>query len=155
MLDLERASPAAAHWPRQQYEGLFVTTGGQQSSERLAWVAEDDCAAAPKMGLSEATSVLAFLVAHRVETEWELENIVVAGAARRRGVGTGLLNELIAHARAKNGSGIFLEVRESNQSARGLYRKMGFEETGRRKGYYANPAEDAILGRLKFVKVFS
>ena len=67
----------------------------------------------------------------------------------------GLLNELIAHARAKNGSGIFLEVRESNQSARGLYRKMGFEETGRRKGYYANPAEDAILGRLKFVKVFS
>ncbi len=155
MVDLERASPAAAHWPRQQYESLFVTTGSQQPSERLAWVVEDDRAAAPKMGSSEATSVLAFLVAHRLEAEWELENIVVAEAVRRRGAGTRLLNEFIAHARAEDGSGIFLEVRESNQSARGLYRKMGFDETGRRKGYYASPAEDAILCRLKFVKVFS
>jgi len=155
MVDLERASPAAAHWPRQQYEGLFVTTGSRLLSERLAWVVEDECAAQPHKNSSEAASVLAFLVAHRVEAEWELENVVVAGAVRRRGAGTRLLNEFIAHARAKNGSGIFLEVRESNQSARGLYRKMGFEETGRRKGYYANPAEDAILGRLKFVKVFS
>ena len=155
MMDLERASPAAAHWPRQQYEGLFVTTGSQQSSERLAWVVEDDLRSGSRRWVqAKQTSVLAFLVAHRVETEWELENIVVAGAARRRGVGTRLLNELIAHARAKDGSGIFLEVRESNQSARGLYRKMGFEETGRRKGYYANPAEDAILCRLKFVKRF-
>jgi ribosomal-protein-alanine N-acetyltransferase len=88
------------------------------------------------------------MVAHRVDAEWELENVVVAETARRRGVGTLLLEELIAHARSSEGSGIFLEVRQSNQNARALYRRVGFEETGLRKSYYSDPPEDAILCRL-------
>jgi len=43
---------------------------------------------------------------------------------------------------------VFLEVRESNQPARAFYLRQGFEESGRRKFYYANPQEDAILYRL-------
>jgi ribosomal-protein-alanine N-acetyltransferase len=39
-------------------------------------------------------------------------------------------------------------VRESNQAARALYIQLGFEESGRRKLYYANPQEDAVLYRL-------
>ena len=148
MVDLERASPAAAHWPRQQYEGLFVTTGSRLLSERLAWVVEDECAAQPHKNSSEAASVLAFLVAHRVEAEWELENVVVAGAVRRRGAGTRLLNEFIAHARAKNGSGIFLEVRESNRPARNLYQRLGFRDAGVRPGYYEHPPEAGIVMRF-------
>jgi ribosomal-protein-alanine N-acetyltransferase len=138
MIDLEGQSVSAAHWSRSQYEALFVTATGQPS-ERLAWVAEDESAAA---------GIYAFLVARRVDAEWELENMVVAGTARRRGVGTLLLRVLVAHAKAERGSGIFLEVRESNQGARDLYRKSGFEETGLRKGYYTNPKEDAVLCRL-------
>jgi ribosomal-protein-alanine N-acetyltransferase len=138
IMDLDRQSPSAAHWSRNQYQALFVTTSGQKSG-RLAWIVEDE---------SEAPRILAFLVAHCVDTEWELENIVVTETAHRRGVGTRLLEELVAHARAKEGRGIFLEVRESNQSARSLYRKVGFEETGLRKSYYSNPPEDAILCRL-------
>jgi ribosomal-protein-alanine N-acetyltransferase len=88
------------------------------------------------------------MVAVQVDSEWELENIVVAAAVRRRGVGTRLLAELTEHARVRNGSAIFLEVRESNQSARALYRKAGFKETGLRRSYCANPPEDAILCRL-------
>ena len=139
MMALQRESPAAADWSQKQYEALFVPTSGQQRSERWAWIAEDE---------GEAPGILAFLVAQRVEAEWELENIVVAGTDRRRGVGTRLLSEFVAHARAEKGSGIFLEVRESNRSARALYRKAGFEETGLRKSYYSNPSEDAILCRL-------
>jgi ribosomal-protein-alanine N-acetyltransferase len=139
IMDLERQSPAAGHWSRQQYEGLFVMTGNQQRSERFAWVADDE---------SEPPEILAFAVAHRIDSELELENIVVAESARRRGVGARLLSEFLEHARAEQGSGIFLEVRESNQSARALYRKMGFEETGLRKSYYVNPPEDAILCSL-------
>ena len=45
-----------------------------------------------------------------------------------------------------------LEVRESNTPAIGLYRKLGFEEVGRRKGYYTNPKEDAILMTVTFDK---
>jgi ribosomal-protein-alanine N-acetyltransferase len=42
---------------------------------------------------------------------------------------------------------VFLEVRESNAAARALYANAGFEQTSRRKSYYANPLEDAILYR--------
>lgn len=139
MMALQRESPAAAHWSQPQYEALFVNAGREQRSERRAWVAEDEV---------EARGILAFLVAKRVDAEWELENIVVAEAARRRRVGTQLLQEFIACARTEHGSRIFLEVRESNHSARALYRKMGFEETGLRKSYYSNLPEDAILCSL-------
>ena len=140
MMDLERQSPTAAHWSRQRYEGMLATASGQQKSERLAWIVESE---------GGAHELLAFLIAHKVEEEWELENIVVAANARRSGVGTGLLGEFVEHARAARGSEIFLEVRESNEGARALYRKMGFEETGLRKSYYSDPAEDAILCRLR------
>jgi [ribosomal protein S18]-alanine N-acetyltransferase len=139
MMDLESRSPAAAHWSREQHAGLFLTADRQPQSERFALVVEDE---------GESPEVLAFLVAHRVDAEWELENIVVAATVRRRGVGTRLLGEFVAHARAEQGSGIFLEVRESNHSARALYRKVGFQEKGLRKSYYSRPPEDAILCRL-------
>jgi ribosomal-protein-alanine acetyltransferase len=139
MMDLDRQSPSAAHWSRNRYQALFVMASGQKS-ERLAWVIEVE---------GEQPGILAFLVAQRVDAEWELENIVVSGGARRRGLGARLLAELVAHARAEKGGEIFLEVRESNRSARALYRKAGFDETGFRRSYYSDPPEDAILCRLK------
>jgi len=145
MMHLERQSPTASHWSQNQYESLFVNTS-DQDSERPAWVAEDE---------ASALEVCAFLVAHRVDAEWELENIVVAERARRHGVGTRLLEELIAHARAEQGATIFLEVRKSNRSARTLYRKVGFEDAGLRKSYYSDPAEDAVLLRLALISAVS
>jgi [ribosomal protein S18]-alanine N-acetyltransferase len=148
MMHLERHSPAAGHWSRNQYEALFVTANRPQQSQRCAWVVEDN--AARPTGVSTATSVVvAFLIAHRVDAEWELENIVVAETAWRKGIGKRLLAELIDQVRSAQGSEIFLEVRQSNHNARALYREMGFEETGLRRGYYANPPEDAVLCRLR------
>jgi len=148
MMDLERQSPLAAHWSRQQYEALFLDPT-QQPSEPFVLIAQDDHESEQQPeSISSSPGILAFLVAHRVDTEWELENIVVAEAARRRGVGEGLLRVFIAHARESRGNCIFLEVRGSNQAARALYRKAGFEEAGVRKSYYLCPVEDAILCRL-------
>jgi len=96
-----------------------------------------------------ADALLGFLVARRVASEWELENIVVARSARRRGCGRRLLDALIAHATQTNGESVFLEVRESNAAARALYGRAGFRETGRRKSYYDNPVEAAILYGLR------
>jgi len=144
MMDLGQESPAAARWSRQQYESLFAASDAP-SSERLILVVED---ASAETESGTPHPILAFLVGHRVDREWELENIVVAEKSRRRGLGSRLLSEFIEHARANSGSGIFLEVRRLNESARSLYRKLGFEETGFRKDYYASPAEDAILYRL-------
>jgi [ribosomal protein S18]-alanine N-acetyltransferase len=149
MLDLERQSPAAAHWSRQQYEALFVTARSQPQSEHFAWVVEDEGEAQSERVAGETPAILAFLAAHRIDVEWELENIVVSETARRQGLGTLLLREFVDHARAQHGIGIFLEVRQSNQNARSLYRKLGFQEAGLRKSYYVDPPEDAIICRLR------
>jgi ribosomal-protein-alanine acetyltransferase len=138
-MDLERESATAAHWSRQQYDGMLATSD-PQSAERVVLVAGDETA---ELG----SEIVGFLVARRVDAEWELENIVVANGVRRRGTGTLLLTELTTQARAAGGCAIFLEVRESNQDARAFYRKMGFEEAGVRSDYYGSPAENAILYR--------
>ena len=147
MIELERDAPVAGHWSREQYERIFDIPDGPQPAERFAWVAEHEGAKSENL-TSQASEILAFLVAHRIGSEWELENMVVTETLRRRGLGARLLDEFIVHATAESAVAIFLEVRESNESARALYRKAGFLETGLRRSYYANPPEDAILCRL-------
>jgi [ribosomal protein S18]-alanine N-acetyltransferase len=136
----------SGQWSRQQYEDIFLVS--EPESKRFAWVLAGE-RGAPSEGPDSASSeTLAFLVARRIEAEWELENIAVDADARHKGVGALLLRELIAHARGEQGESIFLEVRQSNQSARAFYEKLGFAEAGCRKNYYASPTEDAILYRL-------
>jgi ribosomal-protein-alanine N-acetyltransferase len=133
MLRLERSSNDAAHWSASQYQSLVGS--GDAEISTLVLVAE---------GQSNQ-AVVGFLVARHVAPEWELENIVVAPELRKKGVGTGLMEGLFARASQANSQAVFLEVRESNAAAISLYRKLGFHQTGRRKSYYNNPVEDAIL----------
>ena len=146
MIELNNQSPTAAHWSVQQYESLFADFD-RPLSERLILVAEDvsETLAATASGEHR---IFAFLVARRVDKEWEVENIVVTEDSRRLGLGSRLLSDLIKHARTNHGNSIFLEVRQSNQSARAFYNKLGFIEFGSRKTYYASPSEDAVLYRL-------
>lgn len=133
LLALERHAATAAHWTEADYQKLFVAG----APERLALVLEE-------------AEVVAFIVARGVGAEWEIENVAVAGPARRRGLGTRLLGELLKQLHARGVESVFLEVRESNRAARMLYEKWAFVEGGRRAGYYRDPAEDAILYRLTF-----
>ncbi len=146
MIELNNQSATAARWSLQQYESLFADFDSQLS-ERLILVAED-VSETPAATASGEPRIHAFLVARRVDKEWELENIVVAAGSRRRGFGRRLLEDLIKQARTKDVTSIFLEVRQSNQSARAFYNKIGFVEFGSRKGYYPSPSEDAVLYRL-------
>jgi len=132
MMQLVSHSVTAAQWSRAEYERALV----ESVPRRVALVIEEE------------GTVRGFLVAHEVATEWEIENIAIAGEARRRGLGTRLLGEFLNHARSQGGTTVFLEVRESNRAARLLYAKWAFEEGGRRSGYYAQPQEDAIVYRL-------
>lgn len=86
-----------------------------------------------------------FLIAREVDHEWEIENIAIAGPARRGGLGTRLLEEFLDLARERGAQAVFLEVRESNLAARKLYEKCGFLEAGRRQGYYHSPEENAVI----------
>jgi ribosomal-protein-alanine N-acetyltransferase len=159
MIELNHQSPTAAHWSIQQYQSLFpeMSTVGVSPvspaeldaplSQRVILVAED-ISETLRETAAAGHRIVAFLVARRVDKDWELENIVVAEESQRHGLGSRLLRDLIKHARTKDGNSIFLEVRQSNQSARAFYHKMGFVECGSRKSYYSNPPEDAVLYRL-------
>ena len=139
---LERASPNASHWTELQYREIFQLA--EAGPERIVLVAESSLTSS----LEDSTSSIdGFLVARCVVSEWELENIVVAPAAQRRGIGRQLLETLLTTARETNSEAVFLEVRESNVGAHSLYEKLGFQQMGRRPAYYINPSEDAILYR--------
>lgn len=75
----------------------------------------------------------------------DITNIAVLPEFRRRGIGEKLLKKIEEEAEKKACTAIFLEVRESNIGARGLYEKSGFVPLGKRKNYYKAPTEDAVL----------
>lgn len=77
--------------------------------------------------------------------EGYISNVAVSPSRRREGIADMLLTELYARAKAKKLSFLTLEVRESNAPAQSLYKKHGYVEVGRRKGYYSLPKEDAVL----------
>ncbi|MGD0824082.1 MAG: ribosomal protein S18-alanine N-acetyltransferase [Terriglobales bacterium] len=130
ILALERQTTGAAHWTAEQYKQLM--------GSGIVLVA------------GEADRLCGFISAQAVVGEWEIENVVVAAQWRRRGIGSELIKALMKRARNQAATAILLEVRESNLAARGLYEKRGFREVGRRRSYYADPVEDAILYTLRF-----
>jgi len=91
--------------------------------------------------------VVGFLIARCLASECEIENIVVDDRHKHRGIGTALVRRLLSEAEAAGATSIILEVRESNLPARRLYESIGFTSEGRRKSYYPDPIEDAILYR--------
>jgi ribosomal-protein-alanine N-acetyltransferase len=122
-----------AHWSEQAYWAVFQPG----APERILLLAEN------------IDQLCGFLIARFGASECELENIVVSPAIRRRGIASQILNRLIAAARERHLEHIHLEVRESNLAARGLYQKLGFEPSGRRRAYYRNPQEDALTFTLR------
>jgi ribosomal-protein-alanine N-acetyltransferase len=101
---------------------------------------------------TEKGRLAGFAVARQVAPdEYEILNLAVDPAVRRRGVGRTLLATLLA----LPGRILYLEVRASNTPARALYASAGFVESGVRKGYYpgplqpASPAEDAIVMKMQ------
>lgn len=77
----------------------------------------------------------------------DMMNIAVAPDYRRRGIAEALVNELTNYLREHKVIALLLEVRVSNEHAIALYEKLGFEQVGRRRNYYHNPKEDALILR--------
>jgi ribosomal-protein-alanine N-acetyltransferase len=93
--------------------------------------------------------VVGFLLARHAADESEILNIAVRRSDRRSGVGSALLRRAVDHGRANGVRRVYLEVRESNATAIAFYEKHGFGLVGRRKRYYQNPDEDALLFEQK------
>lgn len=77
--------------------------------------------------------------------ETDMMNLAVDPDYRRKGLGKELILSLIEALRQRGSRCLTLEVRDSNAPARALYEGLGFQEIGRRKNYYRNPKEDALI----------
>jgi ribosomal-protein-alanine N-acetyltransferase len=89
--------------------------------------------------------VLGYAVCWTIAGESHLLNIAVHPSRRGEGIGRALLSECLRRAARAGSSLIFLEVRAGNEAAQRLYRSMGFEFRGIRKGYYTDTGEDAVI----------
>jgi ribosomal-protein-alanine N-acetyltransferase len=136
--------PHAPRWAREMYEAALGPAGAPR---RVALVAQKP-GPGDEQGTAEdtrAVEVVGFAIGAAVASEAELESIGVAPAWQRQGVGRSLLGELGRTLRALGVTRLTLEVRDSNTSAQKLYRTLGFEDAGLRRGYYSDPKEDAIV----------
>jgi len=80
-----------------------------------------------------------------VADEGEIERVAVHPDFRRRGYGRKLMEAMVGYSREKGVRDMTLDVRVNNEKAINLYESCGFSEEGRRKDYYREPTEDAII----------
>jgi [ribosomal protein S18]-alanine N-acetyltransferase len=88
--------------------------------------------------------MVGYLVCSRYDTVWHLMNVAVEPARQRQGIATALLVRLFEQADRPNEQ-YTLEVRTSNEPAIRLYERFGFRAAGRRRGYYHDNREDALI----------
>jgi len=90
-------------------------------------------------------SITGYIVFEKVLDEGHITNLAVGRDRQRKGIATELVNTALDLAKSLKIKEIFLEVRESNEAAKKLYSKFGFEQIGRRKKYYSAANEDALI----------
>jgi ribosomal-protein-alanine N-acetyltransferase len=138
---LEASTPTAPHWPAATYQAIVqasVADSGTAYPKRCLLVA-----------INEGSRLVGFAAGAFERTgEAELETVAVAEAVRRQGIGAELCLGVAAWERTQGARELLLEVRASSHGAIGLYRKLGFQAIGRRRAYYRQPEDDALVMRL-------
>ena len=126
-------------------EGLFPAEGwsGEDLQKSLS---EPD---RPFFTLMEEGEVIGCAGLQKSGEQGDVLTIGVDPAHRRKGGGKALLEAMIEAFKKEGGKTLFLEVREGNLPARALYERCHFKEIHRRKGYYRDPKEDAVIYQLE------
>ena len=95
----------------------------------------------------EGGELLGYLCGWVVRDEFYINNVAVEPTYRQRGIGKKLILEALTRAVERGARTASLEVRVSNVAAQVLYRRLGFTVVGRRRRYYTEPVEDALIMR--------
>lgn len=133
VMEIAASLATAPQWMRGAYESAI---SGGNGPRRIALVA------------AHSGAVIGFAIARLVAQVAEIETIGIAEKAQGYGFGSSLLLAVLEELRLAGAEDVELEVRASNEWAIRLYERAGFGEVGRRRGYYREPAEDAVLLRL-------
>jgi [ribosomal protein S18]-alanine N-acetyltransferase len=131
VLDLELALFGEEAWSRQMLSGEL----GQQPASRYYLVAQD------------ATTIVGYAGLLAAGSQADVLTIAVATSRWGQGIGSQLLERLLAEASRRGCTEVFLEVRTDNVRAQRLYHWWGFAEVGIRRGYYQPSGTDAIVMR--------
>jgi ribosomal-protein-alanine N-acetyltransferase len=127
VLGIERAS-FGMPWSR----GAFLYEM-QQNRVARCWV------------MREGRDVIGYICLWEIADELHVTNVAVHPARRRQGIARTLLGGVIQDGRARKLRLVVLEVRPSNRDALTLYESFGFRVVGRRRGYYYDTGEDALI----------
>jgi ribosomal-protein-alanine N-acetyltransferase len=92
--------------------------------------------------------IIGYIVFYTVSVEAHIMNLAVEPTERNKGYARQLLNHTLELFRERDITECYLEVREHNEEAQRLYKYFGFEVIGRRKKYYPETGEDALVMRL-------
>ena len=98
----------------------------------------------------ENGNVTGYIGSQTVCGETDMMNVAVHPDHRRKGIAETLILSLVEQLKMVKSHCLTLEVRASNAPAIALYEKLGFSEIGRRKNYYRNPREDALILRKEW-----
>ena len=98
----------------------------------------------------DGETVAGYVGSQTVMDESDMMNVAVHPDFRKQGIATDLIVELVEELRKMGSRCLTLEVRVSNETAISVYRKLDFVEVGRRKNYYRNPREDALILRKEW-----
>ena len=145
VVTMERGIAGAPHWGEAEYAVIFAADRSADDAVRRCLIvaeAEDGLlgfAVGKVIGFGPSGS----------KGVGELESVAVDPAVRRGGVGRALCEAVIDWCRGQRAEEMELEVRVGSDAAIALYEGLGFVEVGRRKGYYREPAEDALLMKLE------
>ena len=102
--------------------------------------------------LAGQAAVIGFIAARQNAAELHVNNIAVRQDYRRAGAGGALLEAALKEGARMGARKALLEVRASNLEAQALYARHGFRTEGRRRRYYKEPTEDAVLMRVALQK---
>lgn len=139
-MDFSRSVPADALGIAELEAAIFPDPWDQRSISDLITTEGAMCFTA-----REGSKVVAYVIGRLIAPEGEIYRVAVAPSHRRRGVAYRLLDYAVKTSRGKGLESLFLEVRSQNIPAIKLYTAYGFTEIGRRKNYYRDPTDDAII----------
>jgi ribosomal-protein-alanine N-acetyltransferase len=147
VLEIERGCAEVPHWNEGVWAQIFGRNSAQDRKlgvqpglygpERLCLVAEHKNEVVGFLVLSLVTNMAGGFA--------EIESVAVMEYARRHGVGRTLCEQASLSASLRGAESMQLEVRSANAAALSMYGALGFVEQGRRRGYYSDPPDDAVL----------